>query len=1285
MRRIGKKASLAIVFLLVIALLPVSGYRMTEAKTKVSVKSVVFTNDIGKSLDLFVGQTYQLKAKATPSNALNKKVVYESSDSKIVTVSSNGMLKAVKKGTVMITVKAKDGSGKKAVITVNSKVRVSKVTITEPTDQNFVLIKGKTFTIKTKITPSNASNKALSFSSSNSKVATVSSKGLITAKSSGKATITVKAKDGSGKAATLIVTVTTPVKSVSLAETNVTKVVGSDYQMLTTILPSDATNKKLAYSSSNSNLATVDESGKVSLKKEGTVTITASSTDGTNVKATVTIKIVPTATPIPTAPVTNPPVTSITPVQSITLAETRVTKEEGSSYQLLATVLPSNATNKKLNFSSSNTTFATVDDNGIVSLLKAGTVTITATAADGSGVQVSCTITIDPYKLVWQDDFNGNTLSSADWNYELHEPGWVNNELQRYTNSTDNIFVEDGNLVLKAIKIEDENGTTYTSGRVNTQGKHDFKYGRFEVRAKMPSGQGFLPAIWMMPTDENIYGQWPKCGEIDIAEVLGHQTNKNYGTLHFGEPHTQKQGSYTLAQGDFSSEYHIYSCEWDPNEFRFYVDGILFYTVNDWFSKRTGFEEVTYPAPYDQPFYLILNLAVGGNWPGNPDQTTLFDENAELKIDYVRVYQKDSYDENVQKPVSDITFRDPDTTGNYINNSDFSVNEDLTDRTDWGFLLAGTGAATADISGNELHIDTKNAGNLNYSVQVVQPNLPMEKGYQYRLTFDASAAADRTMIVDVSAPDNGYIRYLADTTVNLTTTKQSYDYEFDMLNNSDTNGRVEFNLGNQGSTARVTISNVRLVKVGPAVIPPEVKSVLPDGNYVYNGEFQVGTNRLGYWDVVNQCEGAQVEVTSINNIRELKATVPSSVTGLDQVVVQQDPIAITGGKTYELSFDAYGDSNQTIRTTIAGNQFDTVLTSSKTNYKYSFTTDSGLTGGTLKILLGVAGTTFIDNIRVQEDSLLLNGDFSNGFTGFEVFTDGSVSSQVTYVVDALTEASAAAFDIRDTGDQDWKIQLKQNNIKLENGKWYKITLDAKSTVNRAIMYALQKDGSQDNDWTPYSGSKIINLTSTYQTFTTTFQMTSMTDPSTILSISMGSVGGTRITDQHQVYIDNITLEEVEAPPLNPVDEGAELIQNGDFAATSENWNILAISAPGAATVTFPSGKVSYDITNPGDQDWNVQLKQSGLILENGATYSVTFKIKSTQARAIKFAFLNATYDWYGGADISLNADEEQTVTQTITVTKQTDPAIDFVISMGKIGDTPASTIEISNISVIKTK
>jgi Beta-glucanase/Beta-glucan synthetase len=1342
MKKIGKKVSLAIVFLLVLTLLPVFGFQMTEAKTKVNVKSVVLTQNFGKKLNLFVGQAYQLKVKVTPSKATNKKVSYSSSDSKIVSVSDSGLVTAVDRGSVQITVKAKDGSGKKAVFTVNSIARVSKVTITKPADQNLVLTKGKTFTIKASVVPSNANNKALSFSSSNKKVVTVNSKGIITAKNSGKATITVKAKDGSGKedtikvtvgnpvtgvsvapatftgsigttykinpvitpsdasiktlkysssnsnlasvdnqgnvqlksagvvtikvaatdgsgkSATLTLTITTPVKSVTLAETKVTKNVGSTYQMVATVLPSDATNKKLAYSSSDANLATVDENGKVTLKKAGTVTITAATTDGTGVKASVVITIV-------------------TPVKSITLADTQVTKEEGSSYQMVATVLPSDATNKKLSFSSSNTTLATVDDNGKVTLKKAGTVVVTAVATDGSGVKASCTITIDPYKLVWQDQFDGSTLNTADWNYELHAPGWVNNELQEYTNSNDNTFVKDGSLVIKPIKTVNADGSTsYTSGRVNTQGKHDFKYGRFEIRAKMPKGQGFLPAIWMMPTNEDIYGQWPKCGEIDIAEVLGNQVDKTYGTLHFGEPHTQKQGSHISTNGDYASGYHVYTCDWEPNEIRFYVDGILYNTVNDWFTKKSGFGEVTYPAPFDQPFYMILNLAVGGTWPGNPDGSTQFDQNAELKVDYVKVYQKDSVNENVQKPVSNITFRNPDANGNYINNGDFSVNESLTDGKDWGFLLAGTGAATADISNNELHINTTDAGNLDYSVQVVQPNLPMEKGYHYKLTFDASAEADRTMITDVSAPDNGYIRYLADTKTALTTTKQSYSYEFDMLNNSDANGRVEFNLGNQGSTAKVTISNVKLVKVGPAVIPPEVKSVLPDGNYVYNGEFQEGTNRLGYWNIDNKCTGAQVAVTNINNIRELKTTVPSGVTGLDQVVVKQDPIAISGGKNYILSFDAYGDSNQAIKTTVAGQEFNTTLTSTKTTYKYNFTTDSALTTAALKFLLGVAGTSYIDNVSIKEAGLIINGDFSSGLTGYEPFADSSVTSDVTW----SGATNEAVYDIKNTGDAAWKIQLKQNNVKLENGKWYKITFDAKSSINRDIMYALQPDGNKNGgNWTPYT-EQTISLTNSYSTFTRTFQMTAATDPITILSFSMGAVGGTQITTQHQVSIDNIKLEEV-----------TEMVKNGDFADNS-NWN-----SNGPAT--FADGKVTFDVAafTGTSREWDSQLKQSGLKLEPGASYDVSFKLKSSVSRTVKFVFMTPTYDWYGGVDaINLDAGVEKTFTTTITVdpSKATSTEIDFVISMGAIGVQKdgdicvdgvlgAHTVEIDDVSIKK--
>ena len=171
------------------------------------------------------------------------------------------------------------------------------------------------------------------------------------------------------------------------------------------------------------------------------------------------------------------------------------------------------------------------------------------------------------YTLKWEDQFNGDSLDRDSWNVELHEPGWVNNELQEYVDSSENIYIKDGNLVLKPVKTIGSDGkVSYTSGRVNTQNKHNFKYGLFEARAKVPAGQGFLPAFWMMPANENLYGQWPRCGEIDIMEVLGNDTKTSYGTIHYGNPHSESQGKHTLEKGNFSDEYHIFSAEWEPGK-----------------------------------------------------------------------------------------------------------------------------------------------------------------------------------------------------------------------------------------------------------------------------------------------------------------------------------------------------------------------------------------------------------------------------------------------------------------------------------------------------------------------------------------------------------------------------------------------------------------------------------------------------------------------------------------------------------------------------------------------
>ena len=432
-------------------------------------------------------------------------------------------------------------------------------------------------------------------------------------------------------------------------------------------------------------------------------------------------------------------------------------------------------------------------------------------AACGQKAKATETPSIEGYNLLWSDEFDGTTLDDTKWNREERQPGWTNNELQEYTKSDENIFVKDGHLVLKAIKTEKNGKPYYTSGKVQGWNKTQFQYGKVVVSAKVPEGQGLWPAIWMMPNQESKYGQWPKCGEIDIMESLGNDTTISYSTIHYGEPHAEQQGTITK-EGDerFSAKFHEYSVEWEPGEMRFYTDGELVLTCNDWFTAVEGADDKPYPAPFDQPFYVQLNLAVGGNWPGNPDSTTDFN-NAEFQIDYVRVYQKDAYDTNVTKPP--MTFREALPDGNFIRNGDFSVAENLEDDVDWKFLLFNGGEGSAEIKDGEMIIYTQNYGTEEYSVQLVHPDLPMLKGHKYRVTFDIRADEARKCIVCVSAPNAGWIRYLKDTSIDLTTEWNTFTFEFEMKDKDDNNGRLEFNMGKHKDTATIHIKNVRVEEI----------------------------------------------------------------------------------------------------------------------------------------------------------------------------------------------------------------------------------------------------------------------------------------------------------------------------------------------------------------------------------------------------------------------------------------------------------------------------------------
>ena len=179
---------------------------------------------------------------------------------------------------------------------------------------------------------------------------------------------------------------------------------------------------------------------------------------------------------------------------------------------------------------------------------------------------MSETLSHEGYALVFEDHFDGAALDRRHWNVELHEPGWVNEELQEYVDTPDVIRLEDGRLMIRPIKTVHEDGSvSYISGRVSTQHKHDFTYGIFEARLKIPKGKGYLPAFWLMTTDEERYGQWPVCGEIDIMEIMGQDTRKNYGTIHYGLPHSQNQGTITLPVQSLPH------CESLPNAYKVFL------------------------------------------------------------------------------------------------------------------------------------------------------------------------------------------------------------------------------------------------------------------------------------------------------------------------------------------------------------------------------------------------------------------------------------------------------------------------------------------------------------------------------------------------------------------------------------------------------------------------------------------------------------------------------------------------------------------------------------------
>jgi beta-glucanase (GH16 family) len=250
---------------------------------------------------------------------------------------------------------------------------------------------------------------------------------------------------------------------------------------------------------------------------------------------------------------------------------------------------------------------------------------------------------LDDYTQVWNDEFDSE-INEAFWSFETGDgfdpvcgrpAGWGNNELQWYTDEAKNAFVEDGNLVIRAVReTQPVNGYDYTSARLISKDKVDIKFGRIDIRAKLPQGQGLWPAIWMLSTEEK-YGCWPASGEIDIMELIGNKPREVLGTVHYGHDFWRFKSAYfTKESGEpnFAEEFHTFSLYWREDCLRFAVDGEFYGDpITPSVTLPTGY-------PFNEEFYLILNIAVGGNLPGNPDASTVFPQ--DMEIDYIRVYEE---------------------------------------------------------------------------------------------------------------------------------------------------------------------------------------------------------------------------------------------------------------------------------------------------------------------------------------------------------------------------------------------------------------------------------------------------------------------------------------------------------------------------------------------------------------------------------------------------------------------------------------------------------------------
>ncbi|CAH1212531.1 hypothetical protein PAECIP111892_03771 [Paenibacillus auburnensis] len=783
------------------------------------------------------------------------------------------------------------------------------------------------------------------------------------------------------------------------------------------------------------------------------------------------------------------------------------------------------------------------------------TPTATPTATPTPKPTATPTPSADPWTLVWNDEFNDGVIDPAKWTYDLGDgsavgnPGWGNNELEWYTNDEKNVKEANGNLIITARK-EAQNGKEYTSSRIKTNGLFGKKYGKFEIRAKAPTGKGLWPAIWMLPEDY-VYGSWAASGEIDIMEGWGSRPNTVAGTIHYGAqwPDNVYSGKeYVFPDNGTIGQYHTYSIEWEPGEIRWYVDGVLYSTKNDWYSLSSGQPaNNAYPAPFNQEFHLLLNLAVGGNFDGNPTAETVFPQS--MEVDYVRVYEltgrayrepvpvtlpKEPYLEGSLAPLAD---------GNFIHNNGFTEQVEgdagmgIPNTAHWVLYKedgAGATVSLEPVNGqNFLKVNISSAGGNSYSIQP-QAIVSLAKGRFYKLSFDAKTDSARSINARLTGgASRGYQAYSPGLKAELTGTLGHYEMMFQMKENSDIAARVEFNLGTNSSP--VWLGNARLEEIDS--IPFEhdsAKMPLGSGNHLYNGTFDLGeTDRLSYWHTVAS-SGAEVS-SHVDGEGQLQLQITGSGAAGADVILLQKGIFLVQGQDYKLTFDAAVSSARTAVVELRGKD-GTLYASQEVQLPagaHSITAEfPGLAGATdhegqfVLRLGGSPGTVRLDNFVLLRTSTyydpslvyypLVNGDFSFGWSSWERLLTEQGGQSTAAVTDG-----AAKFSISNTGSQNYSVMLFQNGLKVASGTEYIIEFDAKSSVARKISV-----NAENASYKP-SFSQTIDVSPAGAHYRFEFRQGEKDTLS--LKFLMGKVDGVSIPGSHDITIDNVKFEIKNAP------------------------------------------------------------------------------------------------------------------------------------------------------------